>query len=142
VSVKGAIQEIRFYFRAAVEGQYIRIGVGQNSWNEKTIEVSTDVVDTFFPVRWNLRNEGLTAFNYFGVETTQALAGVIWIDRLEIIVKGHKTYNMRFKRASYSFNQNSSGAKIEFGSLPSRLTDYVAGLQATATELKFVTEVR
>lgn len=140
----GFIQEVRFYVRGSVAGAYLTAGVGEGAWNEQTIKVEIPQAEVFYPIRWDLRESNIRDLKKFAIRIDENAPAQrkVWIDKLEVLLRGHRTYTMRLKRAVYRYSPDGSGADCEFGSLPSRLTDYIAGLQATASELKFTGEIR
>lgn len=140
----GLIKEIRFYVQSSVTGALLQVGVGENQWDENTTDVDVQVRDRFDPFVWDVSNLNLRKLQKFGlkVKANQSQSVNVWIDKLDIIYRGHKTYTMELKRVTYSFTPQGSVARAEFGDLPRRLQEYVSGLMAATSSLKFVGEVR
>lgn len=144
IDARGIIKQIRFYIKSSRVGAFLTLGVGEFNWAEHTTTVDVQVVDEFIPFIWDVSELGLERLQKFAVRVDENQPGTtnFWVDKLDVIYRGHQAYDMTLKRATYSFGPRGRTIKAEFGSLPSSLSDYVSGLLATASELKFTGEVR
>ena len=144
LSVSGIIKEIRFYLRATKTGNYLTMGCGTSVWNQITHTIDIPINNFFIPIIWDVSSENLRSLSKFAIEINQDLSEEheIWIDKLDILFAGHKTYRMNIKRSIYRYRPGSSGVQSEFGELPDSLPDYVANLQALTEEQKFTGEIR
>ena len=140
----GLIKEIRFYVRQSITGVVMQAGVGEFSWSENTVDIDVQAVDEFIPFVWDVSALNLRKLQRFAVKVkaNQSQAVDFWVDKLDVIYRGHKAYTLELKRATYTFGPQGSTVKAEFGTLPRGLSEYVAGLLATTSELKFTGEVR
>jgi hypothetical protein len=144
VTAEGIIKEIRFYIKSSATGGFLTVGVGENQWNENTATIDLIEVNEFRPFIWDVSELNLRRIGKFAIKVNanQSSAVQVWVNKLDVIFRGHKSYNMRLKRVTYSFSPRGAIARAEFGKLPKRISDYVSGLLATAQELKFTGEVR
>lgn len=143
-SALGIIKQIRFYIKSSVAGAFLTAGVGRYQWDENTTDVDVQVVDEFIPFVWDVSVLGLQNLGKFAVKVKANTASAVnvWIDKLDIVYRGHKTYTLALKRATYKFAPSGNTVNAEFGNLPPTLSNYVSGLLATSSELKFTGEVR
>jgi len=144
ILASGIIKQIRFYVKCSKPGALVTLGVGENQWDENTVDVDVQVRDEFIPFVWDVSELNLRKLQKFAikVKANQSESVNLWIDKLDVIYRGHKAYRMELKRVTYRFTPQGSYADAEFGDLPRRLSDYVTGLLATSSELKFVSETR
>ena len=144
IEARGIIKQIRFYIKSTRAGAFLTLGVGAYNWAEHTTKVDVQVIDEFIPFVWDVSELGLEFLQKFAlrIDANQVGPTNLWIDKLDVIYRGHETYDLTLKRATYSFGPRGSTIKAEFGTLPASLSDYVSGLLATASELKFTGEVR
>jgi hypothetical protein len=144
ISALGIIKEIRFYVKSSKTGALVRVGVGANQYDEHLVNVDVQVRDEFRPFVWDVSELNLTTLRVFGVEVIADVGESVnlWIDKIDVIYRGHQAYTMELKRVTYSFSPSGSIAKAEFGDLPKALSDYVSGLLASSSELRFTGEIR
>lgn len=142
IVAKGFIKEIRFYIRSSATGAFMTVGVGTSVWDQVTTKLDIPIAESFLPIIWDVSNENLRDITKFAIEIDDdfGFERNVWIDKLDILFSGHKTYRMRLKRTTYRFTPQSSGAESELGELPDALPDYVSGLQALSEELRFTGE--
>ena len=144
ISADGIIKQIRFYVKSTVAGGFLTVGVGENQWNEYTAQIDLTTINEFRPFVWDVSDLGLQKLGKFAVrvDSNQAAAVQVWVNKLDVFYRGHQTYRMKLKRVTYLFSPSGATARAEFGELPKRISDYVSGLLATSQELKFTGEVR
>lgn len=141
---KGFIKRIRMWVYCGRAGQLFTVGVGRTLWNEHTNPVSILLGSQYQLIDWdvsalNLRQIGQIGFR---IDDASGTPTTIYVDRIEATTTGHKTFVAKLKRAKYSFTPTEQKVDLEFGELPAKLEQYVAGLVATASELKFTGEIR
>ena len=140
----GKIEKIRFYIRASKAGAFLTAGIGFGAWNQHTIDVDVMAADRFFLFEWDISSLDLDVIDTFGIQISEGATDEtsVWIDKLELVVKGHKYYTMKLNKAKYKFSPTDQSASIELGVLPPKMENYLAGLFATANEMKFTQEIR
>ncbi len=144
IEAMGLIQEIRFYLRSSKAGGFLTVGVGSSVWDQATTVLDIPIAETFIPIIWDVSSLDIRTLGKFAIRVDEDL-GVptnVWIDKLDILFAGHKTYTMKLKRSTYRYAPDASGVRSEYGTLPDSLPKYIAGLQAAAEELKFTGEIR
>lgn len=144
VLAEGIIKQIRFYVKTTVPGALLTVGVGENQWDEYTTDIDVQVRDEFIPFVWDVSELNLRRIQKFAVKVkaNQSQSVNMWIDKLDVIYRGHQTYKMELKRVTYTFSPQGSFMNAEFGEIPKRISDYVTGLLATSQEMRFITEIR
>jgi len=144
ISIKGIIKEIRFYIRTSAAAKFLTVGVGTSVWDQATTDIELGISGSFIPFVWDVSSFGFTELGKFAIriDENRASATTVFIDKLDILFSGHKTYRQRMKRSIYNYRPSRSSVKSEFGELPDSLPEYVAGLQAASEELNFTGEVR
>jgi len=143
ITQKGFIQKIKIYFRTNTVDVKIQIGVGITLWNENTTDITLRVIDTFVPFEWDVSMLSLTEINKFGIKILENYVAPVnfWVDRLEVVTSGRKTFKIKLLRATYKYTPDLSEIQAEFGGLPPSLVQYIAGLQKAAAEMKFTNEI-
>jgi hypothetical protein len=143
ISAKGFIKGLKLYVRSDYIPVKIQIGVGLSAWNENATDVAINIIDNFIHIDWDLSDLGITEITKFGIKILANYPSNIniWVDKLDVIMSGNKTYRIKLLRATYKYSPNNSGIRADFGGLPPSLVQYIAGLQQAASELKFTSEV-
>lgn len=144
IDVMGKIKKIRFYIYASKVGNFLTVGVGQTNFDENTINVPIPTSNVYFPFEWDVSSLGLMNLQKFGLRITDTnLAGTeFYINRLEVVLAGHKTDRLLLNRARYKFMPEEQAIDAEFGVLPPRMENYIASLFSISSELKYTQEVR
>lgn len=143
---RGNIQAIRFYVRANRAGSYMTLGVGLTNWDENTTTVDVVSTQVYQPIEWDVSSLDIKEINKLALRIDEVPAtggGIpnrIYVDRIEFKVKGHKTYRLELAKRTYKFNGRDQSTSIELGELPPRMENYLAGLFANASELRFMQE--
>lgn len=141
---KGFIKKIRLWVYCSRAGQLFTLGIGRTLWNEHTNPVSISLASQFQLIEWDVSGLNLRQIGQIGFRIDDASGSPtsIYIDRIEATTSGHKTFIAKLKRAKYSFSPTEQKVDLEFGDLPAKLEQYIAGLAATASELRFTGEIR
>lgn len=139
----GNIQTIRFYIRSNRQGSFASVGVGLTNFDENITKIDFPVADIFYNFEWDVSQLDLKKISKFGIRIDENLpTTTIYIDKIEFLLKGHKYYKLRLKQSKYRFSPNNQTVSSEFGILPPKMENYLAGLFSTAEELRFTGEVR
>lgn len=138
----GNIQAVRFHVRADKPGAYLTVGMGFTNWDENTTTIDIVATQIFQPVDWDVSSLGIKEINKFAfrVDEDAASENKVYIDRVEFTVKGNKAYRLELTKAKYKINPRDQNISTEFGELPPKMEDYLAGLFANAGELRFTQE--
>jgi hypothetical protein len=137
----GLIEKIRFFVRSDVTGRVGQIGVGLTNYDENLTYLDIPVEQTYYPFEWDVSPLGLRKINKFGF-VSSTTSGSIWLDKIEILCKGHAFYKVEYSRAKYNLTPNSISCDVEFGTLGTRMEDFFASLIAASKELKYTQEIR
>lgn len=140
----GKIEKINFYIRASKTGGFINVGIGSGAWNDYTASVDIPIQERFINFEWDVSDFDVRDIDTFGIQINDALgtsSTEIWIDRITFTVKGFQNYELEYKKATYKFSPSDHSARVEFGTIPPKMENYLAGLFAAADELKFTTEI-
>ncbi len=141
----GKIDKIKFYLRASKVGNYLRVGVGRTQWDENTTALGVVLAERFYGFEWDVSSLDLREINKFGIEVLDSgsnPSGTILIDRIEFYLAGYKYYTLEYQKAQYKIKPNEIAIDAQFGDVPSKMENYLAGLFAAQQDLKFVTEVQ
>lgn len=144
IIINRRIQKIRFFIRSNKTGQIATVGVGLTNWDENTTKISCPVADLFYQFDWDVSALELRKLRKFAIRIDEQSTDQtqIYIDRLSIEIQGHKTYRLLLNRAKYQISTKDQSIDAEFGVLPPRMENYIAGLFQSADELKFTQEIR
>ena len=139
----GKIKSINFYIRASVAGNYLKMDVAAIGTQVATLNIDVPVKEKFLNVKCDVLADDIKSISSITIYSDAVIAAgtKIWIDRIELEVLYHKHYTMRLDNAKYKFSPTDQSATVEFGKIPPKMENYLAGLFATATELKFVQEI-
>jgi hypothetical protein len=109
----------------------------------KIFDINVPVKEKFVNVEYDLSNDDIRSLLSISISSDDVIdSGTeILLDRIELSVLHHKHYTMRLDNAKYKFSPTDQSATVEFGKIPPKMENYLAGLFATATELKFVQEI-
>lgn len=142
LAAKGIIKTIEFYLRANQAGSYLTIGIGKTNASEYTFKPDIPLTGKFFRVLWDVSEFNLTEINKFAMTIDQDFDTVhkFWIDKIDFTYSGNETFILKKTRAKYKFSPGLSVVNVEFGPMPKRMDEYVAGLQATVAELRATQE--
>lgn len=140
----GRIEKVRFYIRADKTGSFLTAGIGYGAWNQHTKSIDITAADKFIVFEWDVSSLDIDIIDTFGVQVSEGATAetLVWIDKLELVVKGHKYYTMKLNKTKYKFSPTDQSASIELGVLPPKMENYLAGLFATSNEMKFTQEIR
>lgn len=137
------IQSVSFYVRSDATGSFFNVGIGVDDWKENIFPVAVPVSNEFFRVSLDVRALNLSKISYFGIEFTSDVAASVYLDKVEVLAKGYKTYTMERKRTTYQLKPGTGlEAKGEFGQVPFLMEDYIQSILKTNAELRFVSEIR
>ncbi len=141
---KGNLLKIRFYIRSNRAGAYLTAGIGLTNFDEHTTKIDIVSQLLFQAIEWDVSALNLKEINKFAIRIDEPDPGApntFFIDRLEFVVEGHKTYRQEFKKAKYKISGRDQSISADFGVLPPNMEDYLAGLFANASELRFTQEI-
>lgn len=142
---KGNIKKIRFYIRSNRRGSFLTVGVGLTNWNEYTTPVDIPLIDTFFNFDWDVSSLSIYEINKFALSIDEGVRETpvkVYIDKIELQIDGFKTYHLLLTNTKYTLKPNQKSSASEFGTLPPKMENYLAGLLEAASELKFTQEIR
>lgn len=141
---KAFVRKIRIWVYCSRQGQLFTMGIGRTNWNERTVPCSISLASQFHPIEWDVSGYDIREIGKIGfrIDDASATPTNIYVDRIEVQASGHRTFVAKFKRGVYFFEPMKQVADLEFGDMPPRMEQYLAGLLATADELKFTGEVR
>jgi hypothetical protein len=139
----GRILSIRFWVRSNQPGSYLTFGVGESNWYEHTTKIDIPAIDLFYPIDWDVRSENIQKIGAFGfrIDSSMTEETFLWIDKLELTVKGHKHYEFPLMRSKYSIAPNDITVDLECGVLPPKMEDYLAGLFSEVGQSKYTAEI-
>ena len=144
-TIKGSPVTLRFYARTNEAGSLLTAGVGQNNWNDNTWTVDFPVKDSFFPVDIDVSSIS-GDINHIGFQLketgTLAQAKTINLDKIEVLMKGHRHYVMNLETATYNFSPSSQHIDIELNPVVSRHDNYMKGLLNQIESAELTGEVR
>lgn len=140
----GRIKKVRFYIMCTVFGLKFTVGVGQSAWDDYTQDFPIGISNRFLPITIDLESQNLTGIEYFGIKIKEDLsqAASLWLDKIDFEITGNRTYNVRLSKHNYKFSPGNTSVSAEFGEVPPRLENFVAGLKSASSELAFITEKR
>lgn len=139
VEHKTPLRKIFFYARATRKGAIVRVGVGKDSWNERSALVSLSVVGEFYPFEINFADDPLlSGISYFGIEILgdETTPQSVWIDKLDGEFVGNKTYKLILEQAVYDLNSTTGEVALKFGQPAASIVDYVAALQTLVNDMQ------
>lgn len=139
----GKINSINFYIRASVAGNFLKMDIATDGTQTVTSNINIPVKEKFLNIKLDISAENIKSISSITLYADEVIAvgTKIWIDRIELSVLHHKHYTMRLDNAKYKFSPTDQSATVEFGKIPPKMENYLAGLFATATELKFTQEI-
>lgn len=139
------INKVKFWIFSQRPGQIITIGVGVNDWNEKTYPVTVPIAGQFFEVKWDIESENIWEINYFGIRIDDAsgFANDIYIDRIELDVRGSKRYDLQLIKATTRITP-TKGITLDLtaGASKNRTENFIAGLKTAIDNMDMEGEVR
>jgi len=140
---EGNILAIRFWVRSTVVGAFLTFGFGINSWDENTTGIDIPATELFYPIDWNLRGQEISKIGKFGFRIDQDMLEPtsLWVDKLEVLVKGHKHYEFPITRSRYKLMPSDISVDLECGTLPPKMEDYLAGLFSEVGQSKYTAEI-
>lgn len=142
---KGSVKRIRVFIRSNRKGSHATLGVGKTTAFENTKQIDFPVVNQFYNFDWDVSDLNIVEINKVGIridEVGPVASTDIFIDKIEFEVVGHKFYKMPLSKSIYTFSPSNITARAEFGILPPKMENFLAGLFSTAKELKFTQEIR
>lgn len=139
----GNIQKVRFYIRTNTAGSFLTFGFGAVAWNEHTAKVDINSEEVFLVIDWDVSALDVSRIGKFGFSIDQDFSDniSIWVDKLEVHVKGHRHYNFDITKSKYMIEPNSQTVSVEAGVVPPKMENYLAGLFAQSSEIKYTGEV-
>ena len=140
----GRLNKIQFYVQSNLAGSYLSVGFGLADISEHVFSIDIAAPNQFIPITIDVAALNLREIRKFGFIVTKNTSAPVelQLDKIDLNVSGHKSYVMQYKKASYIFEPRRQVIKAEFGTVQKRLEDYLEGLLATASELRYVSEVR
>lgn len=139
ITNKTPIRKIFFYARATRKGAIVRVGVGKDSWNERSALVSLNVVGEFYPFEIDFSDDPLlSGIRYFGIEILgdETTPQKVWLDKLDGEFVGNKTYKLILEQAVYDVNSTTGEVAVKFGQPAASIVDYVASLQTLVNDMQ------
>ena len=143
-SFKGSINKIRIFVRSTKIGQLITLGVGKTTAFEQFVKIDFPIQNIFYNFEWDVSGLPITEINKIGIriDDIDILTPTnIYIDKIEFQITGHKYYKMPLTKSTYMFSSNKVSARIEFGTLPPKMENFLKNLFSTASELKYTQEI-
>lgn len=140
----GKIKSVRFYAQSDRANNAFKFVVIGRDGTTATFNISIPVRDKFVEINADISASDISDIREIKVIASDSVPEVgteLWIDRIELSVMHHKHYELKLTKAKYKFAPSNQSADVEFGKIPPKMENYLAGLFATATELKFTTEI-
>jgi hypothetical protein len=128
---------------SSIAGYFLSLGFGITSILENQFPIDIPFANQFIPIEINLSSLNIREIQHLGFIVTEDFEEPVdvKIDKIDILVDGHKTYTMRYKKATYTLSPSLQKANIEFGSIPKRLENYIENLISDAGDLRATQEV-
>jgi hypothetical protein len=140
----GQVKTLNFYIASSVTGNFYAWLFDSVFGYFKEYSFSIPTANKFYNIAIDMTTYDSLDICYFGVGAAFIIpaGSSIWIDRLEMSTMMHKHYTLKLDNAKYIFSPTDQSASAEFGKIPPKMENYLAGLFSTATELKFTQEIR
>ncbi len=104
----GKIKKISLYIRSNLKGNFLSLGFGLNSILERMQKIDISVENPFLPIEFDLSSTEVREIGKLGfiVNENPSSEAVIQIDRIDFLISGFKTYNLEYKKATYTLKAN------------------------------------
>lgn len=137
----GKVQRVSFYARSNRGGVLVSVGVGKDAWNEYETKIAFPNESSFQAIELDLSQYNLRDVRKFGIRVESDSPDGdtptrVWLDKLEFVLFGNKTYEMELTEEVYSFQPEGIECKTKWGTPSFYLSDYVSGLRELVETLR------
>jgi hypothetical protein len=133
VSAKGKVVSFDIWIWSSATGTIFTFGFGLTNFTENTTLVTLPGAGRWYRWRWDVESQLQQRIGEIGfrIEVPDGTGSeTIYIDSITANLRGQRHYQMKFNRCTYTFSDQTQTADAEFGELPPKDSDYVAGLIA------------
>lgn len=128
-NVRGRVKKVRLYVRSNRTGLLLRFGFGASIWSQYQYDLNFDTANQFFVIELDTLDLNLRKIGQIGFQTLNADSStVVYIDKVETLVRTQIHYDLNFKRAEYELSTARQAANMEFGQIEPKNSDYIAQL--------------
>lgn len=138
VNATGKVESFDIWIYSSATGVIFTFGFGLTNFTENTTTVTLPGANRWYRWRWDVSAQLQNKVKEIGfrIEVPNGTgAETIYIDSISANIRGQRHYVMDFKRAVYTFSDQTQTADAEFGELPPKDSDYVSGLLQQVNQL-------
>jgi hypothetical protein len=135
------VKQLIFYPRSNRLGSYLRVGVGEDRWNDVTRDFSIVRSNAWPPVIVDIPGQRVHKIGWQILDQSGS-AGIVYLDRVSLLLEGNRHFDLRFKRVRDRWVNGIPVSEVELGKPPKGFGEYMQSIFARIKANEFRSEER